>query len=301
MMVQLELDFCDNTPRGISCPVCKKIFEKSKIRSNHTYCSRLCKSKKYKIQPKEKSKKAILICFACKKSFERKSSKQRFCSKECYAPFGRELQRSSARKYHFKNREKILKKQKQYRIKNIEKIKERIKKYEIENKEKLKLDRKLYNIKNREKRLLIYKRYRDKTKEERRLYRLKTKERSRQRAKERMQNDLNFKLSYYLRARVRAVLKSQKATKAKKTLSLLGCSWEEAKNHIQSKFKEGMTWENYGYYGWHIDHIIPCSFFDLTDPEQQKKCFHYTNLQPLWGLENISKGNKLPDELQKNQ
>jgi hypothetical protein len=82
----------------------------------------------------------------------------------------------------------------------------------------------------------------------------------------------------------------QKTTKCKKTLELLGCSLEEARNYIQSKFKEGMTWENYGLYGWHIDHIIPCASFDLKDPEQQKKCFNYTNLQPLWWHENLSKG-----------
>ena len=54
-----------------------------------------------------------------------------------------------------------------------------------------------------------------------------------------------------------------------------------------------MSWENYGYYGWHIDHIIPCSKFDLSKLEEQKKCFHFTNLQPLWALDNIKKSNKL--------
>lgn len=53
-----------------------------------------------------------------------------------------------------------------------------------------------------------------------------------------------------------------------------------------------MTWENYGVHGWHIDHIRPCKSFDLTDPEQQKECFHYTNLQPLWWWENLEKGGK---------
>jgi hypothetical protein len=53
-----------------------------------------------------------------------------------------------------------------------------------------------------------------------------------------------------------------------------------------------MTWENHGRYGWHIDHIRPCASFDLADPEQQRKCFHYTNLQPLWASENMRKGDK---------
>ena len=54
-----------------------------------------------------------------------------------------------------------------------------------------------------------------------------------------------------------------------------------------------MTWDNYEYYGWHIDHIIPCSSFDLTDPEQQRLCCHYTTLQPLWWHENLAKNAKL--------
>lgn len=53
-----------------------------------------------------------------------------------------------------------------------------------------------------------------------------------------------------------------------------------------------MSWENRGNFGWHVDHIKPCASFDLTKPEEQAKCFHYTNLQPLWARENIAKGDK---------
>jgi hypothetical protein len=65
---------------------------------------------------------------------------------------------------------------------------------------------------------------------------------------------------------------------------LLGCSIEEFKEHIEKKFKKGMTWNNYGE--WELDHIKPCCSFDLTDLEQQKLCFHYTNIQPLWKKEH---------------
>jgi hypothetical protein len=58
-----------------------------------------------------------------------------------------------------------------------------------------------------------------------------------------------------------------------------------------------MSWGNYGLHGWHVDHIIPCASFDLTDPEQQRQCFHYTNLQPLWAEDNLRKSDKLPHEL----
>ena len=60
------------------------------------------------------------------------------------------------------------------------------------------------------------------------------------------------------------------------------------RKHIEKQFKEGMTWKNQGK--WHIDHIKPCCKFNLLDKEEQKKCFHYTNLQPLWSQENLSKG-----------
>lgn len=66
--------------------------------------------------------------------------------------------------------------------------------------------------------------------------------------------------------------------------------------HLQSTFQEGMNWNNYGK--WEIDHIIPCSAFDLTIEENQRKCFHYSNLQALWERDNIVKGGinrKLPE------
>lgn len=78
---------------------------------------------------------------------------------------------------------------------------------------------------------------------------------------------------------------------AKKTIpsaELLGCTYEQLLAHLESQFSDGMNWENYGE--WHIDHIRPCASFDLLDPEEQRKCFHYTNLQPLWALDNLLKG-----------
>jgi hypothetical protein len=74
-------------------------------------------------------------------------------------------------------------------------------------------------------------------------------------------------------------------------MKLIDCTIEELWTHLKRKFTEGMTKENYGK--WHIDHIIPCASFDLTDPEQQEKCFHYTNLRPLWAFDNMSKGAKI--------
>jgi hypothetical protein len=73
------------------------------------------------------------------------------------------------------------------------------------------------------------------------------------------------------------------------TMELLGCTIEELRAHLEAQFQDGMSWDNRGYYGWHIDHIRPCASFDLTVPEQQKECFNYRNLQPLWARDNMSK------------
>jgi hypothetical protein len=105
-----------------------------------------------------------------------------------------------------------------------------------------------------------------------------------------MKNNPTFKLLCVTRIRIYQVLKGN--IKSKKTKELLGCTIEEARKHLEKQFKDGMTWDNHGIKGWHIDHIKPCASFDLSDPKQQKHCFHYTNLQPLWWYDNIIKGKK---------
>lgn len=117
------------------------------------------------------------------------------------------------------------------------------------------------------------------------------KQRRREIVKNRYDNDLNYKIKTNLRNRINAALKNGK--KSKKSIELLGCDIETARKHIESQFAEGMSWENWKHEIWHIDHIIPCASFDLIDPKQQKKCFHYTNLQPLWAKDNLSKGAKI--------
>ena len=100
----------------------------------------------------------------------------------------------------------------------------------------------------------------------------------------------NYKIGKKIRARIKEAIKFYNSNKCFKSEELLGCTILDARKHIESLFKEGMMWENHGHGGWHIDHIIPCKSFDLTKPEEQKKCFHYTNLQPLWAKDNLKKG-----------
>lgn len=78
---------------------------------------------------------------------------------------------------------------------------------------------------------------------------------------------------------------------------LLGCSINEFRAHIEHQFLPSMTWENYGRNGWEVDHIKGCAEFDLTDPAQQRVCFHYTNLRPLWRHQNRKRNEATHDPL----
>jgi hypothetical protein len=104
--------------------------------------------------------------------------------------------------------------------------------------------------------------------------------------------DPSFKLRMNLRHRIWSALQANEASKSNSTMELAGCTVAQLRQHLEARFTDGMSWENYGKHGWHIDHIRPCASFDLTDPEQQRQCFHYTNLQPLWAADNIRKGGK---------
>jgi hypothetical protein len=122
----------------------------------------------------------------------------------------------------------------------------------------------------------------------------KVKEKNR-RNRNKYKTNPTFKVRNALRQRVYSFLLG---SKSQKTMDLIGCSIEKLKQHLESQFVEGMTWENYGNPNgdhtdcWHIDHIRPCNSFDLTKETDQKECFHYSNLQPLWGKDNIKKGSK---------
>jgi hypothetical protein len=106
----------------------------------------------------------------------------------------------------------------------------------------------------------------------------------------RAQNDPSWRISQRIRGRIsRAISKNYK--KAASSMTLLGCTIEEMRTFLEAEFEEGMTWENHGE--WHVDHIRPCASFNLEYPEEQKKCFHWTNLQPLWAADNLAKGDRL--------
>jgi len=165
--------------------------------------------------------------------------------------------KSNNKKYYQKHKEAKKKYDIRYRITHQEEIKSRMAKYFQANKEKLYLcHRNLLN------------------------------------------NNISHKIAQNIRSRLYMALNHK--VKSQSTLKLLGCSIKFLKKYLESKFKPGMAWENYGrgFNGkgkqeWHIDHIKPCCKFDLSKKEEKQKCFHYTNLQPLWAEENIKKGGRI--------
>ena len=178
---------------------------------------------------------------------------------------------------------------KNYRENNKEKLKEYKKKYRENNKEKLKKKGRVYNENNKEKRKLRNKKYREKNKEQIRIkdkirnknYREKlNKDRKLKRG-----NDPFYKFSCKIRKDITNIFKKNGYTKNSRTKEILGCSFEEFKIYIESKFESWMNWENRGLfngeinYGWDIDHIIPLS--TAKTKEDLIKLNHYTNLQPL--------------------
>tara|TARA_R110002073_G_scaffold135637_1_gene283912 strand:+ start:947 stop:1540 length:594 start_codon:yes stop_codon:yes gene_type:complete len=120
------------------------------------------------------------------------------------------------------------------------------------------------------------------------------KDRQRQRQRDdflrRYHTETEYRIAQCLRSRIGKAIKSSGGSKAHKTMRLLGCTIDYVRHYLEAQFAEGMTWDNHG--GWHIDHIKPCAAFDLTNDKQQLECFNYTNLQPLWASDNMSKGSK---------
>ena len=167
-----------------------------------------------------------------------------------------------------------------YKAKNLEKVRKVNREYGITNKKKREDYQKEYYQKNRDWILEKVKVYWDKDENKKRRADLK---------RERWKVDENLRLSSNYRCRIYKALKGQK--KSKSTEKLVGCSFIQLKQYLENLFTGGMTWDIYGE--WHVDHIIPCASFDLTKIEEQEKCFHYTNLQPLWGYDNIVKRDNI--------
>jgi 5-methylcytosine-specific restriction endonuclease McrA len=166
---------------------------------------------------------------------------------------------------------------------NRDKFQLRNKSYYARNKEKILAEKKIYQVKNNDiinqKHRQFYANNRSKIIKQNLAYIIK-----------RSKTDIAYRVSRNLRARLnKAVVNDFKNSSAVRDL---GCSIAEFKAYLESKFTDKMSWDNYGRKGWHIDHIVPISKFDLLNPTQAKLACHYTNLQPLWWSENLKKGNR---------
>jgi len=195
----------------------------------------------------------------------------------------KEKKKIADKKYYENNKEKILLKIKEYRLNNLDKIKLTNKNYYENNKEKINKKKKQYYLNNLDKIKKYYKKYvylnKDKINKYKNEWKLN-----------KIKNNPTYKIKDNLRHRIYMALKG--TVKSKRTIDLLGTSIDNLWIHLEKTFKPGMTKNNYGKI-WHVDHKIPCALFDLTKPEEQAKCFHYTNLQALFAKENLSKGAKL--------
>jgi hypothetical protein len=216
-----------------------------------------------------------------------------------------DVKKKDARKIYYSNHKEHMNNQsKIYAENHKDEIKEQNKKYYENNKEKLNTQsriyaknhkeeiyksKKLYYLNNKEK----IKSYNDNNKEyfkqQGKIYKDNNKEKIRIYERNRLKTDINYRVLKNLRCRLWSAVKNN--VKSAPTKELLGCTSEELKIHLENKFTDGMNWDNYGE--WHIDHIIPCCSFDMSSSDKQKECFHFSNLQPLWALDNMIKGGRI--------
>ena len=170
------------------------------------------------------------------------------------------------KEYRLKNKEHIKEVKKEWYLKNKEHIKERSKKWYLKNIEHIKEQKKEY------------------------LSRPEKKELRRNRINNKYKTDINFRLTELCRRRLRHALKGNSKTAS--TMELIGCTPDELRQHIESKFEPWMNWENQGLGGWDVEHIKACFHFNMEDPQQQRACFNWSNLQPMEHIANIKKGTR---------
>ena len=188
--------------------------------------------------------------------------------------------------YYETNKKKIRIKQKKYYQEN----KVAIQKQQATKKEDRRLYMTRWRILNKDKIEQYNLEHRELRAKQKKVYRRKRRKEDQARQNKRRKTDIQYRLRCQLRTRLNNALCGK--YKAGSAVRDLGCSIEELKVYLESKFKPGMTWKNWSPTGWHIDHIKALSKFNLTDRKQLLEAFNYRNLQPLWASENHRKGNK---------
>lgn len=157
------------------------------------------------------------------------------------------------RRWKFKNKDKVSASYHRTKHKHKDKVKERMRRYYLKNKA-----------------VMIPKRV---------AYR-----------KNRIKTDPAFRAESNIRSRFWQMMIGRR--KGRRSMEILGCNREEFRRYLESLWLPGMSWDNYGLHGWHIDHKRPCCTFDMMNDSHVKQCFHYTNMQPLWAVDNLHKQRK---------
>ena len=223
----------------------------------------------------------------------RNNREPKLASVKAYQEKNKEVIRAYQKSYHRKNRQSIAAQEKAYRSKNRVAIAEYKQLHALKNKEAIAAYQKAYRDRNKEARRAANQKYYQKNRtaviDGQKRYREKNKETIRVYKNGKRKNNPCFRLCANLRHRLRKVLKLHPKTAS--VTALVGCTKPELMIHLEKQFKPGMQWNNYGSV-WHVDHIKPCALFYLLDREEQKACFHYSTLQPLFGSENLVKGIK---------
>ncbi len=242
-----------------------------------------------------------VYCKECHKQNVKKyaidNKKRVVAYKKEYREKNKERLRTSQKQHYAANKEKMALRNKKYRDNNKERISEQSKKYREQNKNKLLEKKKEYYQKNKEKFAEYHKQHylenSDKIKARTKEWKQNNKARRNKQHSEKMKSDLRYAIEIRLRTRVYMAIKKQYSTKAYKTKELIGCEIYKVIERLKTTMTPDMSWDNFLSGELHIDHIKPCAAFDLTDPEQQRECFHYKNLQLMWAEDNMKKGSKV--------
>ena len=199
-----------------------------------------------------------------------------------YCEFGKNKSKPDGLSTECKSCKKAL--NKTYYNDNSNKVKNKVKEYYYANKEQCDAKNKLCSREYRKK-------YPDKVRAAKKKWEDKNPTYKADYNRKRRKTDVIYRIKHNLRSRLNKIVKGE--LRAASAMDMLGCSIEHFKSYMESKFQDGMTWENYGKDGWHIDHIIPLHSFNLLNQEECKKACHFTNLQPLWAKDNMSKGARI--------
>lgn len=268
-----------------NCEICGVEFSPS--RKDVKHCSDKCRKEYKKESDKEYRENN-------KEYYKQYHKEYRENNKEKYTEYGKEYYKNNKEKcrelnkeYIENNKEKYIEYAKEYYINNIERRKEYNQRSEV--KERNEEWRKEYYQKPE-----VIKKIKNRSKEYHQ--RLEVKERKKEYVKNKKLTNPTFRLNSILSSSIGNYLRFNGVSKNRRHWEdIVGYTKEELMQHLESLFTEGMSWDNYGKYGWHIDHIIPKSFFQFasTDDVEFKMCWRLYNLQPLWATDNLKKNNKI--------